>query len=506
MRDDMLRKVDIPVEDHDYRMDNTELNNPPPLEDASDELQNNSNKNEPIQISENKAPIRSYTLMSTKGVKIEIESDSDNDSENDSEAITESDSDSDASVKSENDDKYESIFNISKQNKVLVKEIDDKELSTNLRSPLIQEIDNINENKHDNLLSEKTNEIKVLEQENDLIIRDINDDVNKINDERKCNKLLIEELETENNNESLIEKSEKTENNKLLVEECETSENNRPLIEELETSENNKLLIEELETSENNKLLIEELETSENNKLLVEELETSENNKPLVEELEISENKKSFTEELETHEETNQQIEELDIDESKKPLNKELEISDSKELTIEENNKELLIEENNNHEYSNKIKNETKEDKIINNITNNNNDDDIENVSLDDLNFDKPKSLKDTLINKIKTGSNVIDILNSELKSPSLTRNIDENDTDSVDSEAELIIDEEDNKQDIHNNNEVIQNEEIPVKKESFEEIDYNIDEVNSVQMTTRNSNDESENEDLEAELIQDIE
>ena len=480
MRDDMLRKVDIPVEDHDYRMDNTELNNPPPLEDASDELQNNSNKNEPIQISENKAPIRSYTLMSTKGVKIEIESDSDNDSENDSEAITESDSDSDASVKSENDDKYESIFNISKQNKVLVKEIDDKELSTNLRSPLIQEIDNINENKHDNLLSEKTNEIKVLEQENDLIIRDINDDVNKINDERKCNKLLIEELETENNNESLIEKSEKTENNKLLVEECETSENNRPLIEELETSENNKLLVEELETSENNK--------------------------PLVEELEISENKKSFTEELETHEETNQQIEELDIDESKKPLNKELEISDSKELTIEENNKELLIEENNNHEYSNKIKNETKEDKIINNITNNNNDDDIENVSLDDLNFDKPKSLKDTLINKIKTGSNVIDILNSELKSPSLTRNIDENDTDSVDSEAELIIDEEDNKQDIHNNNEVIQNEEIPVKKESFEEIDYNIDEVNSVQMTTRNSNDESENEDLEAELIQDIE
>jgi len=462
MRDDMLRKVNIPV-DEDDNVDNNDLSNLPPLEEAGDEISSIPKKE--TTLSESKAPIRSYTLMSTKGVKIEIESDS----ESDSESVNESESESESELDNSN------IFNVSSTvpKKNLIEEIDnDVSHKTKINNrPLIQEI------------NDESN--KMPEYKNDLIIEDIGSESESDKDEKP----IIEELDSSKENKILIEeiKEDKPIIEEIIVENKE--EESKPLIEEIiiENKEESKPLIEEISIenkNEESKPLIEEISIEnkeEESKPLIEEIsiETKEEeSKSLIEEISV-ENKKE--------EDSKSLVEEIDKNEDNKPLNEGY-IKENDDINIEENkDKEQLIEDLSNI-------NEDKEviqEHVIEDLGS------LPEHGNNKLEFNEyqPKSLAETLINKMSSGNSVLDVLNNELK-----RNIDEKDTDSVDSEAELIIDEEEV------TNEVLKEkfnikEEMPVSKTSFKE---NNNELTSLENNITPKEEESECEDLEAEIIND--
>ncbi|ORX45165.1 hypothetical protein BCR36DRAFT_372844 [Piromyces finnis] len=508
MRDDMLRKVNIPIDESSNNEANSELDSPPLLEEAINEVSNMVKAN--TQLSESKAPIRSYTLMSTKGIKIEINSDSE--SESDSE-IEQTKLDSNYKNSPESDNEYSDIFNVSKEKKNLIEEID---------------------NNNDNILTQNYSIIHKVDSENekskcktDLVIEDIessgSSDVEETKDKQQYNntnslfnklsiinstfieekikegnKPLIEEIHDEKEKENESEK----ENNKLLIEEIHDEnekENNKPLIEEIHDENengNNKSLIEEIHNEnekENTKPLIEEIHDEnekENNKPLIEEIHDkneNENNKPLIEEIHDEnekENNKLLIEEIHNENENN------------KPL-----IEDIHDENENENNKQLLNETQ--IKYNNSIIQEIKNESSLDIELNKANIKDIEVLDL--IEYDKgednkvqPESLADTLINRMSTGKTIFDILDSELESSFLKRSIDEKDTDSEDSEAELIINYESYETNNKKENKY-EEKQIPISKISFKDTNNKTDKEFN---TLFSKDNEIEREDSEAEII----
>ncbi|ORX87981.1 hypothetical protein BCR32DRAFT_263849 [Anaeromyces robustus] len=472
MRDDMLRKVNIPVEETEYN--NTELSNPPPLEDVDKESLG-VGKRDDLIISESKAPIRSTTLMSTKGIKIQIESDS--------ESVPELTSDSESLSESESDRNYCKIFNGSTNKKNLIEELDDNDSSANdNHHSRIQEINNITVN--DSHLTEVTANIK--NNKSDLIIEDIGSD-NSFEDKKS----LVEEV--------------KITRNKPLIEEIDNfNDNTRPLID----TPSQKILVEQLN---DNKLSTEDINFDDKkldkkineNKLFIEEIteNSKENNKETNEKKILIENHNN---------EANRKIndKQLFIEDFCNTNEKDIKTSESK-LLIKEINNENEAKINENKIYS---KENNNKHKLIEELNNSYDDDDDEENNLitenkyiqDNYDDSKPKSLADTLINRISTGNTIYDIIDNELNKSLLTskleRNIDESDTDSVDTEAELIIDNNENIQE-DKKKIIVLEEQIPVLKTSFEKLCTEEESVFKQNIDNSEGN-KSESEDIEAEII----